>query len=75
MEVLADKYNQGDLEGLVKKRDASVPMGWQGGGWDTASVALWLGSESSRYITGQEVSGSFYCCCLSTVTDEYADYG
>jgi NAD(P)-dependent dehydrogenase (short-subunit alcohol dehydrogenase family) len=55
VEVLADKYNQGDYEGLVRKRNEGVPMGGMGSGWDTANCMLFLASGSARYVTGQEI--------------------
>jgi len=50
--VLADKYNNGDYAGLVKKRDATVPMGKMGTGFDVANAVTFLVSESAKYITG-----------------------
>lgn len=50
--MLADKYNNGDYEGLVKKRDAAVPMGTMGSGFDVANAVAFLVSDSARYITG-----------------------
>lgn len=55
VEVLADKYAAGDYDGLVQRRNASVPLGGMGTGWDTANAMLWLGSASARYVTGVEV--------------------
>ena len=53
--VLAQKYAAGDYEGLVKRRDNAVPMGKMGDGFDVANAALFLMSESARYITGQRL--------------------
>jgi NAD(P)-dependent dehydrogenase (short-subunit alcohol dehydrogenase family) len=52
---LADKYNDGDVEGLVKKRDAGVPMGKQGDSHDVAYAILFLASQCARHITGQKL--------------------
>lgn len=52
---LADKYNRGDFEGMVAKRNAQVPMGRMGDAWDVAHAALFLASDEARYITGTEL--------------------
>ena len=48
---------------MIRKRDAMVPMGKMGTGWDVAYAALFLASEESRYITGIEllVDGGLTC--------------
>ena len=53
--VLADKYNNGDYEGLVKKRGNAVPMGRMGDAFDVANAAAFLASDVSRYVTGIEL--------------------
>lgn len=55
VERLAQKYNQGDYEGMVAKRHAQVPMGRMGDAWDVAHAALFLSSNEARYITGTEL--------------------
>jgi NAD(P)-dependent dehydrogenase (short-subunit alcohol dehydrogenase family) len=52
---LADKYNAGDYEGMVAKRNAQVPMGRMGDAWDVAHAALFLASDEARYVTGTEL--------------------
>ncbi|WP_030539857.1 SDR family NAD(P)-dependent oxidoreductase [Sphingobium sp. DC-2] len=52
---LAERYNQGDYEGMVAKRNAQVPMGRMGDAWDVAHAALFLASDEARYITGTEL--------------------
>ena len=37
---LAAQYGEGDLQALVAKRHAQVPMGRMGSGWDVAHAAL-----------------------------------
>ncbi|KAJ9646705.1 hypothetical protein H2204_000397 [Knufia peltigerae] len=61
--MLADKYANGDLEGLIKKRDGAVPMGKQGSSSDVASAVAFLASDQSKYITGQKlvVDGGITC--------------
>jgi len=60
---LADKYNGGDLEGLIKKRDKAVPMGKMGDAFDVANAVVFLASEQAKYITGQKlvVDGGITC--------------
>jgi NAD(P)-dependent dehydrogenase (short-subunit alcohol dehydrogenase family) len=53
--MLADKYAGGDLEGMVKRRNAQVPTGKMGDGFDVANAAVFLMSDSARYITGQKL--------------------
>jgi NAD(P)-dependent dehydrogenase (short-subunit alcohol dehydrogenase family) len=55
VEVLAEKYNKGDYEGLVARRNQGVPLGGMGTGWDTANALVWLASGCARYVTGQEL--------------------
>lgn len=55
VERLAQRYNQGDYEGMVAKRHAQVPMGRMGDAWDVAHAALFLSSDEARYITGTEL--------------------
>lgn len=52
---LAEKYNNGDVEGLIKKRDNSVPMGKMGDSHDTAYAIVFLASQCARHITGQKL--------------------
>jgi NAD(P)-dependent dehydrogenase (short-subunit alcohol dehydrogenase family) len=52
---LADRYNKGDYEGMVAKRNAQVPMGRMGDAWDVAHAVLFLAADESRYITGQQI--------------------
>lgn len=52
---LAEKYNAGDFEGMVARRNAQVPMARMGDAWDVAHATLFLASEEARYITGTEL--------------------
>lgn len=52
---LAEKYNNGDVEGLRQKRDASVPMGKMGDAHDTAYCILFLASQCAKHVTGQKL--------------------
>ena len=42
----------GNVEEMMRQRDAMVPIGRQGESWDSAHAALFLASDESRYITG-----------------------
>ena len=52
---LADKYAGGDFDGFVAQRHRQVPMQRMGDAWDVAHAALFLASDESRYVTGQEL--------------------
>lgn len=45
----------GDEAAMLARRHAQVPMGRMGDAWDVAQAAVFLASEESRYITGQEL--------------------
>jgi len=48
---LTDTYG-GDVDEMIKKRDAMCPMGKMGDAWDVAYAALFLASDEAKYITG-----------------------
>ena len=52
---LADKYAQGNFGGFVAHRHQQVPMGRMGDAWDVAHAVLFLASDESKYITGQQI--------------------
>ncbi|KAK5190173.1 hypothetical protein LTR99_003544 [Exophiala xenobiotica] len=56
-EKLADRYATGDDEKdeYMQMRHNQVPMGRMGDAWDVAYAVLFLGSDESKYITGQEI--------------------
>jgi NAD(P)-dependent dehydrogenase (short-subunit alcohol dehydrogenase family) len=60
---LAQSYAKGDIEAMWRARDAQVPMGHMGDGWDVANAALFLASDESKYVTGIElvVDGGLIC--------------
>jgi NAD(P)-dependent dehydrogenase (short-subunit alcohol dehydrogenase family) len=60
---LAASYAKGDVEAMWRARDAQVPMGHMGTGWDVANAALFLASDEARYVTGIElvVDGGLTC--------------
>ena len=51
MEVLADKYANGDYEGFVETRNKQVPMGMMGSPFDIANAILLLLSDNAKYIS------------------------
>lgn len=51
---LTEAYG-GDIQKMTQYRDSLCPTGKQGEPWDVANVALFLASEQSTYITGQEI--------------------
>jgi len=44
-----------DAEALIAKRNASVPMGQMGTGWDIAHAVLFLVSDEAKFITAHEL--------------------
>ncbi len=52
---LAQKYAEGDYEGFVAHRHQQVPAGRMGDAWDVAQAVVFLASDESRYITGQQL--------------------
>ncbi len=53
----------GDVEEMMRTRDAMVPVGRQGESWDTAHAALYLASDDARFVTGAAlvVDGGLTC--------------
>ncbi len=43
---------EGDIDTLIRTRDAQCPMGHMGDAWDTAYAALYLASDEAGYVTG-----------------------
>jgi NAD(P)-dependent dehydrogenase (short-subunit alcohol dehydrogenase family) len=46
---------EGDVDNLVRVRDAQCPMGHMGTGWDTAYACLFLASDEAAYITAHDL--------------------
>ncbi|MGH9893294.1 MAG: SDR family NAD(P)-dependent oxidoreductase [bacterium] len=53
----------GDLDEMIRKRNASCPMKRMGDAWDVAYASLFLASDEARYITGAQlvVDGGLSC--------------
>ena len=45
----------GDIDNLIRVRDAQCPMGHMGDAWDTAYAALYLASDEAKYVTAAEI--------------------
>ena len=45
----------GDVENLIRVRDAQCPMGHMGTGWDTAYACLYLASDEAKYVTAHDL--------------------
>ena len=45
----------GDVDNLVRVRDAQCPMGHMGDGWDTAHACLFLASDEAKYVTAHDL--------------------
>lgn len=52
---LAKQRAGGDVELLLRQRQARIPIGFMGDGRDTANAALFLASDEARFITGTEI--------------------
>ena len=52
---LAGQYAAGELDALIAKRHAQVPMGHMGEGWDVAYAALYLASDEAKYVTAADL--------------------
>ena len=53
--VLAGNQSGGDVETLLARRQARIPLPFMGDGRDTANAALFLASDEARWITGTEI--------------------
>lgn len=52
---LARQLAGNDAAALIATRNAQVPMGKMGTGWDVAHAVLFLASDEAGYITGTEI--------------------
>src|SRR5450631_1115657 len=52
---LAHQRAGGDVDALLRQRQARIPLGFMGDGMDTANAALFLASDEARFISGAEL--------------------
>ena len=52
---LARQRAGGDVEALLRQRQARIPLPFMGDGRDTANAALFLASDEARFVTGTEI--------------------
>lgn len=52
---LAGQRAGGDVEALLRQRQARIPLPFMGDGRDTANAALFLACDESRFVTGTEI--------------------
>jgi len=55
VEPLKGAYAAGDVDEMIRMRDAQCPTGKMGDAWDVAHAALFLASDEAKYITGTEL--------------------
>jgi NAD(P)-dependent dehydrogenase (short-subunit alcohol dehydrogenase family) len=46
---------EGDIDNLIRTRDAQCPTGRMGTGWDTAYACLYLASDEAAYVTAHDL--------------------
>jgi len=51
-EPLKEQYSDGDIDKMIKIRDAQCPTGKMGDAWDVAFASLFLASDEAKYLTG-----------------------
>jgi NAD(P)-dependent dehydrogenase (short-subunit alcohol dehydrogenase family) len=61
--AIAGAYAKGDIDEMVRLRNAQCPTGKMGDAWDVAHAALYLASDEAKYVTGAElvVDGGLTC--------------
>ena len=52
---LAGQQSGGDVDALLARRRARIPLPISGDGRDTAAAALYLASDDARFVTGTEI--------------------
>ena len=69
---LANQRTGGDIEKLIATRNARIPLGEMGDGFDVAYAAVYLGSDESKFVTGSEIKldGAMTLKCTN-LPDDY----
>jgi len=52
---LAGQRAGGDVESLLRARQARIPLGFMGDGRDTAAAVAFLASDEARFVSGTEI--------------------
>ncbi len=52
---IAGQYGAGDVEAMIRERDAHCPTGKMGDAWDVAYASLYLASDEAKYVTATEL--------------------
>ena len=69
---LANQRTGGDIKKLIASRNARIPLGQMGDGFDVAYAAVYLGSDESKFVTGSEIKldGAMTLKCTN-LPDDY----
>ena len=69
---LAHQRTGGDIKKLIATRNARIPLGQMGDGFDVAYAAVYLGSDESKFVTGSEIKldGAMTLKCTN-LPDDY----
>ena len=52
---LAGQRTGGDVDAIIASRNARIPMGQMGDGFDVAYAAVYFASDESKFVTGSEI--------------------
>ena len=55
VEPLKGIYGEGSVDKMMAVRDSQCPTGHMGDAWDVAEAAVYLASDSAKYVTGAEL--------------------
>ena len=69
---LAQQRTGGNIKKLIETRNARIPLGQMGDGFDVAYAAVYLGSDESKFVTGSEIKldGAMTLKCTN-LPDDY----
>jgi len=70
---LAAQRTGGDVDAIIASRNARIPMGQMGDGFDVANAAVFFASDESKFVTGAEIvlDGAMTLKCTN-MPDDYA---